>query len=522
MVYDNIKSLWFNFATDYLKRNKKASLDAIIKDAETTLIDWDIEEYNSKKKQAEKEISNLYKEIEAINNNFKTELEKIQSVYVGDAKDQIEFIRKEKTNYQNIVSSSSSVFENMEHFQDMIKDYLQKIQNFSSNLNKLSSQINTEITDSVKNFKKRVNDIVADEKSLLTTQLRDYYENKKTELDNYLEKKREKFNHYSDHDIELHKEMEQKGLYTKFHILILLCFIIAFIDYWIIFIDVREFSNISAFTSSWLELVMANFVFPLLFSFGVILVEFLNVKVVKNHSKWASHSLHALTIILILAVVIIPMTGIDFSQKDQFVKFWARLLIFFMLIPLLVFLMDKYITWDYLKMYVYYVSSWISRFFAKLFSPVIWVINIVKLLFAPIEKKLTVNLSKISIQYQGKAAHELEEKLHIAKILYKNIDSINDKIHEVRNYSQSIVKQFHGWNKVFESRIQLLQKSIATISQQLNSEIKQLEVQMRSQKDSIENSIGLISSELGKDEERLKKARIELKSWIVEAFNQQS
>gem|GEM_PF-2439775 len=61
--------------------------------------------------------------------------------------------------------------------------------------------------------------------------------------------------------------MKEKGLYTKFHILFFLCFIVAFIDYGIIFIDVREFSNISSFTSTGLELIMANFVFPLLFSF---------------------------------------------------------------------------------------------------------------------------------------------------------------------------------------------------------------------------------------------------------------
>ena len=145
----------------------------------------------------------------------------------------------------------------------------------------------------------------------------------------------------------------------------------------------------------------------------------------------------------------------------------------------------------------------------------------IKKIFAPIERRLTVNLSQIAIQYQGHAAHELEDKLHIAKTLYKNIDSINNKVHEIKNYSQSIIRQFDGWNKVFDKRIWLLQKSISVISQQLNDEIKQLDLQARNQKEAIENSINIIGAELGKDEERLKKARMDLKEWVMEAFNKQ-
>jgi len=521
MIYDNIRSLWFNFAINYIKKNKKTSLDLVIKDAESELIDWDIEEYNSKKKNAEKEILDLYKEIDWINNDFKVELKKIQGIYIGDAKDQIDFIRKEKNNYQSIVSSSSSVFENMEHFQEMIKDYLQKIQIFSSGLNKLSSQINTEISDSVKSFKSYMRDFTSEEKSKLTIQLRDYYETKKEDLNVYFEKQKKTNIGFSEHDLALHEDMKKTWLYTKFHILFFLCLIIALIDYWIIFIDVREFNNISEFTSTGIDLLMANFVFPLLFSFWVILVEFLNIKVIKKHSKWWSNLFHTMIFIMIFAVVIIPMIGIDFSDKDQFVKFWARLLIFFMLIPLLVFLMDKYITWDYLKMYVHYVFRWIGELFSKLFSPITWLIHIIKSIFLPIERRITINLSGIWIKYQWTAIHELEEKLHIAKILYKNIDSINDKIYAIKNYSQSIVKQFLGWNKVFDTRIQLLQKSILIISNQLNSEIKQLEIQSYNQKKAIEESIHSISTELGKDEDRLKRARMDLKNWIMEAFNQQ-
>jgi len=137
------------------------------------------------------------------------ELKKIQGIYIGDAKDQIDFIRKEKNNYQSIVSSSSSVFENMEHFQEMIKDYLQKIQIFSSGLNKLSSQINTEISDSVKSFKSYMRDFTSEEKSKLTIQLRDYYETKKEDLNVYFEKQKKTNIGFSEHDLALHEDMKK-------------------------------------------------------------------------------------------------------------------------------------------------------------------------------------------------------------------------------------------------------------------------------------------------------------------------
>jgi|GEM_PF-2178312 len=191
MIYDNIKSLANGFSIEYLKKNKNSSLANLINEATSTLIDSDIEEHNSKKRTAETKIANLYKDIETINTKFKTDLKEIQSVYIGDAKEQIEFVRKEKNNYQNIVSSSSSIFKNMEHFQDMMKDYLKKIQTFSSNLNQLSSQINVEITDAVRNFKKSIKDIVTQEKSKLIAELRDYYNIKKNHIDIYLDKKKE-------------------------------------------------------------------------------------------------------------------------------------------------------------------------------------------------------------------------------------------------------------------------------------------------------------------------------------------
>lgn len=520
MIYDNIKSLAHGFASEYLKKNKKTSLDKLINETTLALIDSDIEEYNSKKVTAEKEIASLYKDIDTINTNFKADLQQIQSIYIGDAKEQIEFVRKEKTNYQTIVSSSSSVFENMEHFQDMMKDYLKKIQDFSSNLNQLSSQINTEISDTVKNFKKSIKDVVGQEKSRLTAELRDYYDVKKNDIFNKLTSQQQNNNHYDIHDTKLHNEMEEKWLYTKFHILVFLFLIIAFIDYWIIFIDIREFNDIGILSNQ-IDLIMSNFVYPFLFSFWVILVEFLNIKVIKKHSRLMSYVLHTLTFILIIAIVIVPTIGVSLLEKWESVKFSARLLIFFMLIPLLVFLMNQYITWDYLKMYVYYISSLVNKLFKKIISPIIWIVDIIKSIFAPIEKRLTINLSQIAIQYQWHAAHELEDKLHIAKTLYKNIDSISNKVHEIKNYSQSIIRQFDGWNKVFDKRIWLLQESISVISQQLNEEIKQLDLQARNQKEAIENSINIIWAELGKDEERLKKARMDLKEWVMEAFNQQ-
>jgi hypothetical protein len=179
MSFDNIKEL----TRQYMSSNKellgKKKFEYLVVTVEKELLNDDINEYNNKKINAEKEIKSLYTKIDDISSNFKAEYEKIKKGYINDLDEQVAFITNEKINYQTIVSGSASLFENMKHFQDMLKDNVKKINTFSSRLNHLQSSLQSDGNKAVNDCKKQSKKYFQEEQKKIFNELREYYNQKK-------------------------------------------------------------------------------------------------------------------------------------------------------------------------------------------------------------------------------------------------------------------------------------------------------------------------------------------------------
>jgi len=72
--------------------------------AEKELLGDDIKEYNIQKIEAEKEIKSRYDKKNSLFKNFQVDTDKVKDIYLNDIKEQIDFVSKEKVNFQTLVS----------------------------------------------------------------------------------------------------------------------------------------------------------------------------------------------------------------------------------------------------------------------------------------------------------------------------------------------------------------------------------------------------------------------------------
>lgn len=515
MPFDNIKELARQYALAH--KTKKSWVESMIAAAEKELLTDDINDYKTQKIAAEQEIKSRYNKKDALFWNFQIDTDKVKDLYLNDIKEQVDFVSKEKVNFQTLVSWSASLQEQLPHFQEIVADNIDKINSFASNLNNLQADIQKDATKYVSDFKQEIKDWLKEEKKTLSDELRAYYEEKKEKIDLKLnENKKEKF--FWKEWFETFKEMEREWIFVKYFLIIIICLVAAFLDFALIRNDLWDAWWANGLLASWFDKLVYSRILPLMFSLWFIFVETINYKVIK--SKFVNTSITIVIALFSLFLLVFPPFMMRWNGATmstwEYLKAGARFLVYFLLVPASILLIYKYVHRNYLKIYL----SNIIRWFCILFSPIIWIINLIRRIVQPVENRVYINLAKFKIKFTWAPRNELEEKLQLANVFFNNMNLLESQITQIKNYTQSVVNQFEWGNQVFDKRIENLREGFSVINQKLNEQIQEINDTKNREQQNIQNIINWIMDELWQTEDDIKQARLLIKEWVLEAMNE--
>ena len=524
MLYENIKEL----AKKYANANKwwKKSTQSMISSAEKDLLDKDIQEYNIKKEHAEQEIKRLYKEKEKIAEELKMESDKIKSTYLNNIHEQIKYIGDQKVNITTLISWSSTLIETIPQLQVLLQDNMWKINSYISDLNKISTNIWKDAWDCISKFKHDLEESVNKEKKQLSSELRGYYEQQKEKVKSDLEKskKNPKIEYFWEESMKTYDEMKQWWLFSKYTLIITFSILIMLFDYLLISSDVGKAWWVWLF-SDWQTTLMYKYILPFLFSAWIILTESITQKVLK--SKTIKILITITLIIFSLILLLWPtllkyMTGsltINWLKWEIFVIWW-RFLIYFILIPIDILLITKYVSWDYLKIYLWNIHYGFKTMIKSLLSPITWLFKVIKKSVSPINKRVFVNLSWFWLNFSWLPKNDLEKTVEHMHLLSWNVNSIYEKICNIRTHCKNVVKWLNWSLKVFDKLTKNLQNNFYTINNSMKKDLEDIETLENNKMENIQNIINWIAEELWKDEIDLRNARTKITEWVLEFINE--
>ncbi len=525
MIYENIKEL----AKSYAEHHKwwKKSIESIISIVEKELLDKDIQEYNIKKEHAEQEIKKLYRKQEEIADNLKSETDRIKSVYMNNIHEQIKYISDQKANTMSLITWTSTLVETIPQLQVLLQDNMWKINTYISDLNKISTNIGKDAWDCISKFKNDLSKSVEKEKKQLSTELRAYYEQQKENIEKELKEKatlQPRAAYFWEDSMKTFNEMKQQWIFTKITLIILFSILIVFFDYLLISSDVWKAGWWYWILADRQTVLMFKYILPFLFSAWIILTESITQKVLTSKViKWIITSvLFLFSLILLVWPTLIKLsTGsltASWLRWEIFVVWW-RFLIYFILIPVVIILIYKYISREHLKIYLWNIYYGLKTLIKTLFSPITRLFRLIKKLLSPIDKRVFVSLSWFWLRFSWMPKNDLEKSIEHVHLLSWNVNSIYEKICDIKTHCKNIVKGLNWTITVFDKMTSNLQKNLHVFNNAMKRDLNDAEIIENNKIDNIQNVINWISVELWKDEEDLKNARSKIKEWILEYYS---
>lgn len=513
-------------AKRYATSNKtwRKSLQTILSWAEKDLL-WDeIMEYEKRKNEAERKIEELIWEKQEKLTKFKEQQDAININLTSKIAAHIDFLEKEKAQIDELTSWTSALVENLPDFHKSFQENIDKINDFIGWLNELNREIRKDADSCVQEYKKEIKKEIDQKKWELNTKLIEYYEDQKKAIENNLNNE-ENWWHLKQY---LWKEwgeasdnMKKKWLFVGYTIIILLSIFIVFIDYFLIQKDVVDTFWLNR-SSNWISKIIFNYIIPGIFSFWILMFWIVERKMVESKFwKFFDNFLiytSSAVLLVLPAVIGLATSNWTFTRNDilfwwEWMKILWRFFIYFMLLPLCIYLIGKFITWEYMHVYISTIIYWIKWVFKKLFYPF-------GKLFGLFERKMLVNVSWFWIKFRWRPMNELEEKTEHLNVLYNNVNKIDKQVRDIKTKCNIINKWLKWSNKVFNERVNNLNDNLKKTYREVNREIEELERIKKQSIAQIDSQINQLAEWLWMDEENLSEAREAIKDWILEVYNE--
>ena len=510
-------------AKKYAIANKswKKSIETILTTAEKELLWEDIKEYEKRRVEAEREIEKLNQEKQLKVQNLKKQQEAISVNSTSEISSHIEFLKREKAQIDEMVSWTAALAENIPNFHRLFQENIDKINRFISWLNELNRNIRNDADSCVQNYKREIKNEIEQKKASLNTKLKEYYEEQKQaikkNLDNESSWKHKKMYLWKEWS-EINDKMSKKWLFTGYTIIIFLSILIVVIDYLLIKNDVSTAYWWNSRLATRDTIIISQYIIPWIFSFWILVYWIVEKKILETKFRkifanfiiyWSSF---VLLILPPLIWILFSWWTYEFNQEEGMKILW-RFFVYFMLLPICVYLVGKFVTREYMHIYLSNIVYRIKWFFKKLLYPF-------GKLFWLFERKMLVNVSWFWIKFKWKPMNELEEKTEHLNVLFNNINSIDEQVRDIKAKCNEIIKWLKWSNKVFNERVKNLNNNLSYTYKELNRELSELDRIHRQEIRQIDQQIDNLSEWLWLDEENLSNAREAIRDWVLEAYNE--
>ena len=317
---------------------------------------------------------------------------------------------------------------------------------------------------------------------------------------------------------EINDKMSKKWLFTGYTIIIFLSILIVVIDYLLIKNDVSTAYWWNSRLATRDTIIISQYIIPWIFSFWILVYWIVEKKILETKFRkifanfiiyWSSF---VLLILPPLIWILFSWWTYEFNQEEGMKILW-RFFVYFMLLPICVYLVGKFVTREYMHIYLSNIVYRIKWFFKKLLYPF-------GKLFWLFERKMLVNVSWFWIKFKWKPMNELEEKTEHLNVLFNNINSIDEQVRDIKAKCNEIIKWLKWSNKVFNERVKNLNNNFSYTYKELNRELSELDRIHRQEIRQIDQQIDNLSEWLWLDEENLSNAREAIRDWVLEAYNE--
>lgn len=500
----------------------KKSLTTALAWAEKDLL-WDhINGLERRKKEAEKKIEELMLAKQARLEDLKRQQDEISVNSTSEIASHIEFLKHEKVQIDELVSWTAVLVENLPDFHKSFQENIDKINSFITWLNDLNREIRKDADSYVQDYKREIKREVEQKKEELNSDLKAYYEEQKKTIEdnlnnevNWWHKKQYFWKEWA----ETYDNMKKKWLIIGYTIIILLSLAIVFIDYFLIKKDVGDTFGLGR-TSKWISNIIFGYIVPWIFSFWILLYWIVEKKVIESKfwKVFANFVIYTSSAVLLVLPAFIGLATSNWTFWRYDILFWWewmkilwRFFVYFMLLPICIYLIGKFVTWEYMHIYISNIVYWIKWFFKKLFYPF-------GKLFWLFEKKMLINVSWFGIKFRWKPMNELEEKTEHLNVLYNNVNKIDNQVRDIKSKCNEIVRWLKWSNKVFNQRVKNLNDNLSKAYKELNRELEELERINNQYINQIDSQIEDLAEWLGIDEENLSNEREAIRQWILEVY----
>ena len=522
MAFENIKQL----AKQYTYSHKVGkNIDTFIEQAQEYLLKDDIVEYEKHLEEVNKEIRRLQDQKNTVFSNFWMQSDELKNQYLQDINNHISFLKDLQKNYEVITSWVNPMKDALPNLSNNIKDNVEKINRFVADLNALKSSLQQDSTDAVDQFKQSIKDCMNEEKEQVKSDLHKYAEGKQKELDSFFEEEKnkehnEKQKRFWNDWVTLFAEMQKEWLFSKYLLVFGFIVVIIVIDYLMIWSDFSQMAWINRNTDP-LTTLLYQYILPFWFSLFIILLDILTPKVMNE--KW-SRIIKILIFVLCFVLLAWPVAFMLRNEWDfevsELLKIGFRFLIYFLLIPVSTNMFKKYVVWKYLKIWLSNIAFRIVQFFKKLFSPITRLFEVIARFCRPLEIKSRISLSKFGIKFDGLPQNEFQDTINLSNTFSQSINSLENQITHIKNYTQAVVDQFQGGNEILNVNIENLRKSFSQISEMLDHQFNQLREKRKLSDGDIDAMINRLAVGIKQKEENLKDARMLIKQGVLEAVNE--
>lgn len=516
MDLNNLKEQAIQYAL--LCKKWKKSHTAALAWAEKDLL-WDrINGLERRKIEAERKIEELVLAKQEKLKDLKRQQDEISINSTSEIASHIEFLKHEKVQIDELVSWTAALVENLPDFHKSFQENIDKINGFITWLNELNREIRKDADSYVQDYKREIKKEIEQKKEELNSDLKAYYDEQKKAIEdnlnnevNWWHKKQYFWKEWA----ESYDAMKKKWLFIWYTIIILLSIAIVLIDYAIIRMDISK-ALWSWRMSTWMENLISNIIVPWIFSFWILVYWIVEKKIIES-KFWKVFANFVIYVSSAVLLVLPPFVWIMSSwwtyefNETEWIKILWRFFIYFMLLPICIYLIGKFVTWEYMHIYISNIVYWIKWFFKKLFYPF-------GKLFWRFEKKMLINVSWFGIKFRWKPMNELDEKTEHLNVLYNNVNKIDNQVRDIKSKCNEIVRWLKWSNKVFNQRVKNLNDNLSKAYKELNRELEELERINNQYINQIDSQIEDLAEWLGIDEENLSNEREAIRQWILEVY----
>lgn len=318
----------------------------------------------------------------------------------------------------------------------------------------------------------------------------------------------------------------------KYFLLILFTIWISVLDYFLIRDSILNEMNQNPQTASLIYKVIV----PFIFSWWIIIWEYLNAKFIKWQRKIFFHIITVFVIVLSVLSSVYTLNmetqlyslidmfrSFEISQSFTLANFVVRIIVFTLLIPLDIFILNKLIQRDN---FTDVCKDSIQIFFKVIVLPFIRCyvkIRNIGVFFRRIikrkqNKKIFIDISNIRISHE-KEINGIKENLQLSKLFKLEINQVFNQIHDMEKECSNLHIYLKNWKIVFWENLKNLDKNFKSIKSNIKVSLLEIINSLYSQIQRKEEMLNDIREQLGHEEQDIINKRNQVKIWIIQWFS---